>query len=143
MAEQLFLVAVYGDIAKVMKVTSGTPLRDLQEKLCRAFGKAFPTTKAVVSIDGVLYDEFSEYPFLGSSQTHVLGLVDFASTDDPYFYDLHDRCGKQGTIWEELEYERQKECGATDLTFADWLQARRTRVEMDMLIPFDDFLRRG
>ena len=44
-----------------------TELRDMQEALCLKFGEKFPWRTATLHIDGNVYDEFGDMPFLNGA----------------------------------------------------------------------------
>ena len=76
-------------------VTRNTPLRDLQEQVCRHFKKRWPETKAVLTLEQHTYDEFMQKPFMSCRGGEMLRVV-FVRTDDPYScwpnYDIMHSC---------------------------------------------------
>ena len=74
-----------------LPVSTTTSLRDLQQELCSLFHKPFPRTKASLTIEGLVYDEFIQQPFKTCGGRVVEAQVTFHPTDDPFFYDLRDR----------------------------------------------------
>ena len=77
-------------------------LRDLQQPLCKAFGKRFPAMQANVQIGNLFYDDFIQKPFADSAiladardineELKITVLVTFQPTTDPFWFDWYDRC---------------------------------------------------
>ena len=64
--------------------------------------------------------------------------VDFARTDDPYFYDMADRRGTRATLAEEIVWEEEIETGLTNLSLEAWLQAKREELDVALLPPWEE-----
>ena len=102
-------------------------LRDVQRMLCEQFHARFPAMKAVLKYDGVLYDEFSEKPFLNCLESATFE-VDFIETDDPYFYDKADRCRLKVKLEEEVEYDEAVSSGVAPVSdLESWVRGRRAQ----------------
>ena len=102
-------------------------LSDVQRMLCERFHARFPAMKAVLKCGDVVYDKFSEQPFLNCLESATFEL-DFIETDDPYFYDKADRCRLKVKLEEEVEYDDAVISGvapANDLE--TWVRGRRTK----------------
>lgn len=101
-------------------------LRDLQAPLCALFKKRFPKMMAVVTVEGVVYDDFDESPFARSTGDAVMAAVQFeVNTTDPYFYDWIARRLPKVTLAEEAQWEQQTADGVTDMPLAKWLRETR------------------
>ena len=104
----MFVIILFqfeGDV-RPLSVRRETTLRDVQEQLCKMFGRPFPKTKCVLDVAGVLYEDFIERPFEDIVVDFTPCNIYFQPTDDPYFYDLEDRKrGSKVTLHEELEIE--------------------------------------
>ena len=61
----MLLALSYGEWRGKLKVERGMQLRSIQQELCRLFGQPFPSMKARLDINGVIYDEFGDTPFSG------------------------------------------------------------------------------
>ena len=102
-------------------------LRDVQRMLCEQFRARFPAMKAVLEHGDVLYDEFSEKPFLNCLESATFE-VDFIETDDPYFYDKADRCRLKVKLEEEVEYEEAVSSGVAPVSDLEtWVRGRRAQ----------------
>ena len=119
----------HGERRAELTVERTTMLRHVQQNLCALFGERFPLMKANLKVNDVTYDEFCDLPF-AACDVDAVAAVTFASTDDPLFYDIADRCGIKATIEDELTWECETEKGITDLTFEDWVAARRANVRL-------------
>jgi len=90
----LFLRTVGGGAPLTLTVERNASLRECQQELCTLFKKAFPKYKANLVFTGVrVYDDFMDKPFRRCAPTDEAVVV-FTETDDPFFYDVRDRCGK-------------------------------------------------
>ena len=87
---QVVLRQLNGEMREIA-VDPSTSLRELQALVCKIFRKRFPAMKATLVVGDDVYDEFIQVPFRGCSGS-VEAIITFADTDDPYFYDLRDRC---------------------------------------------------
>jgi hypothetical protein len=101
-----------------------TRLRTIQKQVCKDFGRSFPATKAVLVLDKTCFNEFEDLPFTRCPENAEFTVV-FSATDDPYFYDLHDRRrGPRVTLSEEVEWEAACKSGETTLTIEGWVAER-------------------
>ena len=64
--------------------------------------------------------------------------VRFTQTDDPYFYDLRDRRPEKFTIFDELQWEYEVEKGLTDMSFEEWLRAKKEALSVASQLPWED-----
>ena len=87
---QIVLRQLNGEMREIA-VDPSASLRELQALVCKIFRKRFPAMKATLVVGDDVYDEFIQVPFRGCSGS-VEAIITFADTDDPYFYDLRDRC---------------------------------------------------
>ena len=99
-------------------------LRDVQHELCDLFRRRFPATMASVRTENKTFDSFMDQPFLECADGENIEVV-FSATDDPYFFDLQDRCVPKITLEEEMEWERLKAAGETTMSLAGWIRAQR------------------
>ena len=111
-------------------------LRELQKYLCRAFKERFPAMMATITVSGKRFDDFNEQPLMNCSDGQLI-LIEFAQTDDPYFYDLADRKPPQFSIADELAWEQEFAHGLTTLNLTDWVATRRY-VELPVLPRVDE-----
>ena len=122
---------INGETHLIEQIPSEVTLRDLQKKLCKAFHVPFPSTQATLEIEGVVYDDFEQHPFLdyailcdgASAATDALVL--FEPTTDLFWFDWNDRRKPECTVEEEIAYEDALALGHTDLVLYDWLQKHR------------------
>ena len=107
---------------QVCDVPRGSSLRDVQKLLCRVFRQRFPAMKAILTIDGVTYDQFYKFPVFVQD---AICIVHFIETDDPFFYDLADRKGIKPTWQEEVEYDDAVAAGDTISDLEGWVSKKR------------------
>ena len=102
-------------------------VRDAQRMRCAQLRARFPAMKAVLKYGDVLYDEFSDKPFLNCLDSATFEL-DFIETDDPYFYDKADRCRLKVKLEEEVEYDEAVSSGAAPVSDLEtWVRGRRAK----------------
>ena len=82
--------ALSGDDSHPARICKTWSLRDVQAKICRLFGKSFPATKAVLIINGKIYNSFMNKPFTRCEPGCDVQVV-FCATNDPYFLDWEQR----------------------------------------------------
>lgn len=87
------LLLASGNAADITVPSKQTELRDLQKRICNAFGQSFPRMAATLNIGDKMYDEFGQVPFSEGPPPEPCYVI-FSETDDPFFYDKSDRCGK-------------------------------------------------
>ena len=98
----IILFQFEGDV-RPLSVCNESTLRDVQQRLCKMFGRPFPKTKCLLDVAGVKYEDFIEKPFDDIVVDFTPCYVYFQPTDDPYFYDWEDRKGAKMTLREEVE----------------------------------------
>jgi len=85
-------------------VERNASLRECQQELCKLFKNTFPKYKASLVFTGVrVFHDFMDRPFRRCAPTDEAVVV-FTETDDPYFYDVFDRCGKMPLPGSEEEH---------------------------------------
>lgn len=110
------------------EVQPNTQLRDVQAALCKMFRQRFPSTMAVVLIDGVAFTSFQARPFVACAEGQEV-LVHFQQSDDPFFYDLADRRGPRATVEDQFLFDAAVAGGdaaAEAQGLEQWAAARRT-----------------
>jgi hypothetical protein len=125
----LHLRANGGDAFVPFEVKPDVHLRDVQSELCRLFRQRFPTTMAVVFIDGTTFDGFQTQPFAACSDGQEV-LVHFQQTDDPFFFDLADRRGPRATVEDQFHFEAAVDAGdtaASAIGLEQWAAHRRSK----------------
>ena len=115
----------------MMDVPRNICLRDLQRDLCRLYRQRFPKMLAVLEVQGNLFDDFDESPFVAVQGEQVEAAVSFQENKcDPYFFDWIDRREQKTSLEEEMQWEEERESGTTDLTLEDWMCARRSAAQI-------------
>ena len=65
--------------------------------------------------------------------------VKFTPTDNPFFYDVRDRCRVKSTIFDELQWENEVENDLTDMSFDQWLRAKKQKaLDVAFQLPWED-----
>ncbi len=130
-AAPLFMVTLHfswGTDVKMLAVQPSSSLRAVQPLLCRAFRMSFPATMAAVTVRGQLRDDFADRPFQALLPGEGVA-VSFSPTDDPFWFDLQDRCGVNISIEEEVAYDAACAAavadGAAAPPLAEWVHCRR------------------
>ena len=117
-----------GTDVKTLAVQPSSSLRAVQPLLCRAFRMSFPATMAAVTVRGQLRDDFADRPFQALLPGEGVA-VSFSPTDDPFWFDLQDRCGVNISIEEEVAYDAACAAavadGAAAPPLAEWVHCRR------------------
>ena len=113
-----------GGFSRRYEFARETRLRSIQKQVCKDFGRSFPATKAVLVLDKICFDEFEDRPFTCCPENAEFTVV-FSATDDPYFYDLHDRRRRpRVTLADEVEWEAASKSGETTLSLERWVAER-------------------
>ena len=94
-----------GGLEETFSFLRDASLGDVQQVVCRRFGRRFPATKAKIMVGDHLYDEFMDKPFLSCAADGDCAVVTFAATDDPHMYDKFDRARLKIDIEEEVAYD--------------------------------------
>ena len=76
-----------------------------------------------------MYRSFDDVPFADPGANDAL--VEFQSTDDPYFYDLFD-WRPAISLAAELQWENERDQGVTDLSLTDWVAERGVNARYDV-----------
>ena len=117
-----------GADVKMLAVQPTSSLRAVQPLLCRAFRMRFPATKAAVIVRGELHDDFAERPFQALLPGEAVA-VSFSPTDDPFWFDLQDRCRVQISLEDEVAYDAACAAalaeGGEQPQLTDWVLSRR------------------
>ena len=81
----------------------------MQEALCQKFGEKFPWRTATLHIDGKVYDDFGDMPFLDGAPEGVCEVM-FEDTMDVYWIDIlfKNPKGKKKTLDEEMNPQVQQ-----------------------------------
>ena len=116
------IVSALGGSTRQYTFNRETKLREIQKQLCTDFGQRFPSTKAVLVLDKVRFDEFEDTPFVNCRDNADFNIV-FIPTDDTYFLDYQDRRVPRVTLADEVEWEAAVEAGST-LSLAQFIYER-------------------
>ncbi len=111
-------------------------LRDVQRELCAMYDQRFPSIMATLELGGRHYDSFDHRPFVDCTDG-AMAEVYFGPTDDPYFYDLADRCGPKFTLQDEVAWEDAVSSGNAMLDLAEWVASRRNETAPAVLAQLD------
>ena len=113
-----------GGLARRYEFARETRLRAIQQQVCKDFGRSFSATKAVLVLDKICFGEFENLPFTCRPEDAKFTVV-FSPTDDPYYYDIHDRRrGPRVTLADEVEWEAACKSGETALSIERWVAER-------------------
>ena len=78
----------------------------MQEALCQKFDERFPWRTATIHLDGKVYDDFGDMPFLGGPPEGPC-FVQFEDTTDVYWIDMFYRNPKAKNTSLEVELNPQ------------------------------------
>ena len=117
-----------GEVERVLSVSRCQRLMNLQEGLCGVFHARFPAKMAVITTAvGKRFEDFETVPFedVLDEIVEVLARVEFLPTDNPYFYDVRDRCGRNVSLEKEMRWEEARRNGTVGLDLYAWIKNER------------------